>query len=61
MLQETLRGPLLASLPFYDQRKVVDLLDTLPAMSEADQVGWDPVLTSVLSACLIQQRFKPAS
>jgi asparagine synthase (glutamine-hydrolysing) len=58
MLQDTLRGPVLASLPFYDQRKVVDLLDRLPAMSQADQVGWDPVLMSLLSACVIQERFE---
>jgi asparagine synthase (glutamine-hydrolysing) len=57
MLQDTLRGPDLASLPFYDQRKVVALLDQLPAMSEADRVSWDSVLMSVLSACVIQQRF----
>jgi asparagine synthase (glutamine-hydrolysing) len=27
MMQDTLRGPVLASLPFYDQKKVVALLD----------------------------------
>src|SRR5262249_53672787 len=49
MLQDTLRGPTLAALPFYDQRKVVALLDGLPNMSEADRVAWDNPLTSVLS------------
>jgi asparagine synthase (glutamine-hydrolysing) len=57
MMQDTLRGPILASLPFYDQKKVVALLDRLPAMSRSDHVGWDPVLMSVLSACVIQERF----
>jgi asparagine synthase (glutamine-hydrolysing) len=57
MLQDTLRGPVLASLPFYDQRKVVGLLDALPGMPEGDRVAWDPVLTSILSACMIQDRF----
>src|SRR5262249_17506635 len=57
MLQDTLRGPVLGSLPFYDQKKVIDLLDQLPTMSDADLVGWDPVLMSVLSACVIQERF----
>lgn len=61
MLQDTLRGPVLASLPFYDQKKVVDLLDRLPAMSQADRVGWDPVLMSLLSACVIQERFELGS
>ena len=58
MLQDTLRGDALASMPFYDQKKVVALLDELPAMSNADRVGWDPVLMSILSACVLQQRFK---
>ena len=57
MMQDTLRGPILASVPFYDQKKVVALLDQLPAMSDSDRVGWDPVLTSVLSACVLQERF----
>jgi asparagine synthase (glutamine-hydrolysing) len=58
MLQDTLRGDALASIPFYNQKKVVALLDELPVMSNADCVGWDPVLMSILSACVLQQRFK---
>jgi asparagine synthase (glutamine-hydrolysing) len=58
MLQGTLRGPALASLPFFDQKKVAALLDQLPAMTEADRVAWDPVLMSVLSACVLHQGFK---
>ncbi|MBW0001729.1 MAG: asparagine synthase (glutamine-hydrolyzing) [Verrucomicrobia bacterium] len=57
MMQDTLRGPALASLPFYDRKKIVALLDRLPAMPDSDRVGWDPVLMSVLSACVIQERF----
>jgi hypothetical protein len=30
-------------------------------MSESERVGWDPVLMSVLSACVIQDRFGLAS
>jgi asparagine synthase (glutamine-hydrolysing) len=57
MLQDTLRGRVLASLPFYDQKKVIALLDRLPAMSDGQRIGWDPVLMSVLSACVMQERF----
>jgi asparagine synthase (glutamine-hydrolysing) len=57
LMQDTLRGPQLASLPFYDQKKVVALLDELPGMSEAERLGWDPTLMTVLSACVIQERF----
>lgn len=61
MLQDTLRGPRLAALPFYDRKKVIALLDRLPAMTEAERVGWDPIFMSVLSACVIQERFRPGS
>ena len=57
MMQDTLRDPVLGSLPFYDQKKIVALLDQLPVMSDSDRVGWDPVLMSVLSACVIQEKF----
>jgi asparagine synthase (glutamine-hydrolysing) len=57
MMQDTLRGPILGSLPFYDQKKVVALLDQLPEMSDSERMGWDAVLTSMLSACVIQDRF----
>jgi asparagine synthase (glutamine-hydrolysing) len=57
-MQDTIRGPGLASLPYYDRKKVIALLDGLPAMSEDARVGWDPVLMSILSACILQERFK---
>jgi asparagine synthase (glutamine-hydrolysing) len=57
LMQTMLRGRVLGSLPFYDQRKVVALLDRLPAMTDGERVGWDPVLMSILSACVIQERF----
>ena len=58
LLQETLRGPALASLPFYDREKVVALLDGLPAMSEDARTAFDPVLMVLLSACCLHERFK---
>ena len=58
MLQDTLRGPVLRALPFYDQKKVVTLLDRLPGMSDQDRTVWDQVLMTVLSACVLQERFK---
>ncbi len=57
LLQDTLRGPALASLPFYDTTRVKALLDRLPSMSDADRVAWDPILMTVLSACILQERF----
>jgi asparagine synthase (glutamine-hydrolysing) len=58
LLQETLRGPALASLPFYDRAKVVALLDGLPALSEDARIAFDPVLMVLLSACGLHERFK---
>jgi asparagine synthase (glutamine-hydrolysing) len=58
MLQDTLRGPLLSALPFYDKKKVIRLLDRIPAMTQADRIAWDPILMSVLSACVIHKRFQ---
>ncbi len=57
MMQDTLRGPVLASLPFYDKKRVVALLEALPAMSDGDRVVWDQVLMTVLSACVLQECF----
>jgi len=57
LLQDTLRGPALARLPFYAPKKVAALLDRLPTMSDSDRVAWDPVLMTTLSACVLQQRF----
>lgn len=55
--QDTLRGPVLASLPFFDQKKVVGFLDSLEAMDEGSRVANDPVVMTLLSACVLQQRF----
>jgi asparagine synthase (glutamine-hydrolysing) len=45
------------SLPFFDQRKVVGLLDALPAMGDGDRTAVDQVLMLMLSACVLQDRF----
>jgi asparagine synthase (glutamine-hydrolysing) len=57
LLQDTLRGPALASLPFFDRSKVVALLDELPAMDEGRRTAYDMPLMFVLSACVVQERY----
>jgi asparagine synthase (glutamine-hydrolysing) len=57
LLQDTLRGPRLAALPFYDRTKIVALLDRAPGMDMASQSALDNVFVGVLSACLLQERF----
>jgi asparagine synthase (glutamine-hydrolysing) len=57
LMQETLRGPALESLPFYDRGKVVALLDGLPALGDAARTALDPVLMILLSACCLHERY----
>ncbi len=57
LVQDTLRGPALACLPFYDRAKVIALLDGLPALADAARTAFDPVLMVLLSACCLHERY----
>ena len=57
LLQDTLRGPRLAALPFYDRKQVIALLDKVPAMDVESQSALDNVFIGILSACVLQERF----
>jgi asparagine synthase (glutamine-hydrolysing) len=57
LVQDNLRGAAMKSLPFFDQRKVVALLDSLPAMDDGDRTAIDPALMIMLSACVLQERY----
>jgi asparagine synthase (glutamine-hydrolysing) len=57
IVQDTLRGTGLASVPFFDQKKVVDLLDRIDTMDEGSRVANDQVLMILVSACILQDRF----
>jgi asparagine synthase (glutamine-hydrolysing) len=57
LVQDTLRGPSLAAVGIYDQQKVIRLLDTLPKMDAAARTQIDPTLMTVLSVCILQERF----
>jgi asparagine synthase (glutamine-hydrolysing) len=56
-VQDTLRGPTLAAIPFFDQGKVSELLDGIAKMDEGGQVANDQVLMMLVSACVLQQGF----
>jgi asparagine synthase (glutamine-hydrolysing) len=56
-MQDTLRGPVMSSLAFYDQAKVVAALDGLPALDTDARIALDPVLMVLLSACCLHQRY----
>jgi asparagine synthase (glutamine-hydrolysing) len=57
MVQDTLRGSTLASLPFFDRQKVLGLLDRVDTMDEGSQVANDQILMILVSACVLQERF----
>jgi asparagine synthase (glutamine-hydrolysing) len=58
LIQDLLRGPVLRSVPFLDQRKVVQLLDALPRDHKTPNVMSEQVLMLTLSACVLQDRFR---
>ena len=57
-IQDTLRGGALESLPFFDQKQVVELLDRLPGMDIGGRTANDQVLMLLVSLCVLQERFK---
>ncbi len=60
-VQDTLRGPALRSMPFFDQRSVVDLLDRLPQMETGSRVASDQVLMLLVSMCVLNEGFRLTS
>ena len=57
-VQDTLRGSVLDSIRFFDQRRVVNLLDSLDSMDEGSRVANDQVLMTLVSACALHERFQ---
>lgn len=58
LLQDMLRGSVLSSMPFFDQKKVVSVLDGLESADESSRVANDQVLMMVLSACVLHERLR---
>jgi asparagine synthase (glutamine-hydrolysing) len=60
-VQDTLRGPAMASMPFFDQKEVVALLDRLSGMDTGERTANDQVLMLLASMCVLQERYKPSA
>jgi asparagine synthase (glutamine-hydrolysing) len=60
-VQDTLRGRVLGSLPFFNQKEVVSLLDRLPGMDVGARTAYDQVLMVMVSMCVLQERFGVSS
>ena len=56
-VQDTLRGPVLKALPFFDQKKVVALLDELPGMDTGARTANDQILMLLVSMCALEARY----
>ena len=55
---DTLRSRAFAENPFYDQKKVLALLDEIPKMTREEQGVVDGMLTAVLSFAILGERFR---
>jgi len=60
-IQETLRGKAFASMPFFNQKAVIELLDRMPSMDDGARTSTDQILMVLASICVLQERFKLAA
>jgi asparagine synthase (glutamine-hydrolysing) len=60
-VQDTLRGKAFAAMPFFDQARVVELLDRLPGMEVGERTASDQLLMHAVSLAVLQERFQLAS
>jgi asparagine synthase (glutamine-hydrolysing) len=61
LVQDMLRGPALAAIPYLDQRRVVDFLDRLSSSDGKRPISGDRALMRLASACVLQERFRLAA
>jgi asparagine synthase (glutamine-hydrolysing) len=57
LVQDTLRGSVMAAVPFYDRTKAIQLLDQIPDMDDSQKTAIEVPLMKMLSACFLQERF----
>jgi asparagine synthase (glutamine-hydrolysing) len=57
LVQDTLRSNVLAAIPYFDQRKVIDLLDRVETLDEGARVAFDQILMILVSACVLHEGF----
>ncbi|MCS6898832.1 MAG: asparagine synthase (glutamine-hydrolyzing) [Myxococcales bacterium] len=60
-VQDTLRSSALLELPFFDASRVIDFLDHLGEVPPAQAVLVEAMLMLLTSACVLQERFRPAT
>jgi len=58
LMHDEISSASFAALPFFDQKKLLELVDKLPAMPDEERNAYDPVLMTALSAAAIHTRFR---
>jgi asparagine synthase (glutamine-hydrolysing) len=58
LLQDTLRGPQFAAVPFFDRTAVTALLDGLENSDESKRAGMDPLLFMLASITILQTSYR---
>jgi asparagine synthase (glutamine-hydrolysing) len=58
LVQDTLRGAALASLPFFDQSAVIALLDKMPGMDSSVRTALDPAIMMLVCTCILQSHYR---
>ncbi len=58
LMQDTLRSAKLARVPFFKRQGVVEMLDSVPSLDDAEKIAMEVPLMQVLTACILAERFK---
>ena len=56
-VQDMLRGKVMASIPYFNQKEIVHMLDRIYAMDAGSRSAYDQILMALLSMCVIHQGF----
>jgi asparagine synthase (glutamine-hydrolysing) len=56
-VQDMLRGSVMASIPYFDQKQIVGMLDRLGAMDAGARTAYDQILMPLVSMCVIHEGF----
>jgi asparagine synthase (glutamine-hydrolysing) len=57
-LNDTLRSENFKSIPFFDQKKMIALFDSLPGLPPEERAAYDPVLMMAMSSAALHESFK---
>jgi asparagine synthase (glutamine-hydrolysing) len=56
-VQDLLRGQTMASIPYFDQKNIVKMLDRIHSMDAGARTAYDQILMPLVSMCVIHEGF----